>query len=156
CATYADGQARLYVDGAFNVFQGISGSGASNANPLRIGHDLQAEVSCVRVFNEALAAETVKANMINDPDTATVAAGIVFSQEPPADRGGGRLPIVLAAGAQMQELTPSLQLGGTAYAEPHSDAHVNPGGGQVDPYTVQAWIHVEGIDPPEQAVFVKG
>lgn len=156
CATYANGQVRLYVDGAFNVMQAIAGTGQSSANAFRIGEDLQAEVSCVRVYGQALSSEQVLANMFNDPDPSSVVAWFDFSQAPPVDRGGGRLPISLQSGAAMQELTPSLQLGGTAYAEPHSDAHVNPGGGQVDPYTVQAWVHVEGIDPPEQAIFVNG
>ncbi|HZV74495.1 MAG TPA: LamG-like jellyroll fold domain-containing protein [Conexibacter sp.] len=156
CATYANGQVRLYIDGAFNVLQGIAGSGQSSASSFLVGEDLQAEVSCVRVFNQALSADAVQALMFHDPDPTTVVAWLDFSQAPPVDRGSGHLPISLQAGAEMLELTPSLALGGTAYAEPHSDAHVNPGGGQVDPYTVQAWVHVEGVDPPEQAIFVNG
>lgn len=156
CATFASNQVRLYVDGAFNALQGISGSGQSAASPFLIGEDLQAEVSCVRVYNQALDASTVMANMFNDPPTGSVGAWFDFSQAPPKDIGPRKLPLTLSPGAAMLELTPSLSLGSTAYAEPHRDAHVNPGGGQVDPYTVQAWVHVEGIAPAEQAVFANG
>jgi hypothetical protein len=156
CATYANGMVRLYIDGAFNVVQGISGSGRSSASPFRIGEDLQAQLSCVRVYREALTAEAVKANMFRDPAPASIAAWFDFTQAPPVDRGARKLPITLSSGAEMLELTPALELGSTAYAEPHNDEHVNPGGGQVDAYTVQAWVHVEGRYPPEQAIFSNG
>ncbi len=156
CATYAGGQVRLYIDGTFNVLQAISGRGNANANPFRIGEDLQAQLSSVRVYNRELDANTVKANMFNGPDPASIAAWFDFAQAPPVDRGPRHLPITLSAGAEMQELTPSLGLGSTAYAEPHRDEHVNPGGGQVDPYTVQGWVHIEGKDPPHQAIFANG
>jgi hypothetical protein len=154
CVTYSQGQTRIYIDGEFNVFQAISGSGTSNANPFLIGADLAALVWNVRVYNTALSASTVMANMFGEPAASSVVAYFDFSQDPPVDRGSGHLPIQLQSGAMMVTSTPAVHLGGTAYAQPLHDDHVNPGGHQVDPYSVQAWVYADLADTPQQAIFV--
>lgn len=153
-ATYASGQVRLYVDGQFNVLQGISGSGIANANPFEIGNGLQAHVTSVRVYNTALSGDAVLTNMFESPAAAAVVASFDFSQTPPRDLGPGKLPITLKAGARMTRSTPGLSLSDTAFAEPLSEGEVDPGGEQVDPYTVQAWVYVSDASQAEQAIFV--
>ncbi|NET39502.1 MAG: LamG domain-containing protein, partial [Cyanothece sp. SIO1E1] len=54
CATYEQGHVRIFIDGEFNVFQSISGTGQSTTSPFLLGHGLQALVKSVRVYNLAL------------------------------------------------------------------------------------------------------
>jgi hypothetical protein len=153
-ATYANGQVRLFVDGAFDTLQGISGTGTSNGNPFVVGYDLQAHVWSVRVYNTALTPDAVLANMFEAPAPGTIVADFDFSQTPPIDNGPRHLPIALQQRARMTRTTPALALSATAFAEPLSDQHVDPGGDQVDPYTVQAWVYVRDASSPQQAIFV--
>lgn len=153
-ATYANGQVRLYIDGKFNVLQGISGSGSSNQNPFLIGRGLQAHVSSVRVYDVAIVPDAVMSNMFEAPAAGTIVADFDFSQTPPVDSGPRHLPIALESGARMTRSTPALSLRDTAFAEPLSEEEIDPGGDQVDPYSVQAWVYVEDGDCPEQAVLV--
>jgi len=154
CVTYGGGQARIYIDGAFNTFQGISGTGSSSPATYRVGEDLQALVRTVRVYDTPLTAGAVMANMFGAPDAATIVADLDFSVDPPVDHGSAHLPITLQDGAEMLTNTPAMMLGGTAFAQPLWEWDVNPGGDQVDPYTVQAWIRVDRADAPTQAIFV--
>lgn len=153
-ATFSEGEARLYIDGVFNAMQATSGSGSSNQNPFLIGKGLQAHVRSLRVYKVALTPDAVMANMFEPAEAGTLAADFDFSQTPPVDKGPGKLPITLEEGARMIRSTPALSLSGTAFAGPLSEEEVNPGGGQVDPYTVQAWVYVEADALPEGAIFV--
>ncbi|MFL6111947.1 MAG: LamG domain-containing protein [Catenulispora sp.] len=152
--TLTGGQVRMYIDGQFNVLQAIGGTARHADQPYRIGYDLQAHLRSLRVFNSALTAEQVKTSMFSDPPPNTVVADFDFAVTPPVDRGAGRLPITLHQGARMIRNTPALALSGTAFAQPLRDQHVNPGGRQVDPYTVQSWVFVEAATPARQSVFV--
>jgi len=154
CATYKAGQVRLFIDGEFNVFQAISGTGKTSANPFQIGHTLQGSARCVRVYNTALTPDQVKANMYGDPDPTTIAAWFDFSQSPPVDKGSHQLPVTLEDGAAMAAKTPAANFTGTAYAQPIRDEQVNPGGLQSDPYTIQTWIYVNPGVSGTQTIFV--
>lgn len=153
--TFVGGQVRLYIDGQFNTLETVNGTGPRSSKPFRIGLDLQASVSSLRVFDVALPGSDIKKMMFEaPPDGVAAVADFDFSVTPPVDRGAGHLPIVLEHGARMMRRTPALALNGTAFAEPLADQHINPGGQQVDPYTVQAWIIVGSASSPRQAVFV--
>lgn len=154
CVTYAAGQTRIYVDGQFNIFQNIFGSGSTSGQPYLIGNGLQAQVWSVRVYNTALDQDAVLRNMYNDPEAGTIVANFDFSQNPPRDTGPGDLPITLENRAEMVTKVPALALSGTGYAVPFRDEEVNPGGYQTDPYTVQAWVYIASADNPRQAIFV--
>jgi len=154
CVTYQAGQVRFYIDGQFNAFTSVAGSGSNNSNPFLICSELQSEVRGVRVYNVALDPTAVLDNMYNPPAASTIVADFDFTQSPPVDNGSGHLPITLSAGARMITYTPALGMGGTAFAQPLRDEEVNPGGAQVDPYTVQASIYVSSDETPLQAIFV--
>ncbi|WP_339746385.1 LamG domain-containing protein [uncultured Maricaulis sp.] len=154
CVTYSGGQVRLFIDGEFNVFQAISGTGQTSANPFQIGHTLQGAARCVRVYNTPLTPDQVMANMYGEPDPATIAAWFDFTQSPPLDKGPHGYPISLKDGATMAAKTPAVSFGGTAYAQPIRDERVNPGGLQVDPYTIQAWVYLNPGELGTQAIFV--
>lgn len=154
CVTYQAGQVRFYIDGQFNSFTSVAGNGSTNANPFLIGNELQSEIRGVRVYNLALDPDTVLDNMYNPPAASTIVADFDFTQSPPVDNGGGHLPITLSGGARMITYTPALGMGGTAFAQPLRDEEVNPGGAQVDPYTVQSSIYISSDEVPLQAIFV--
>jgi len=156
CATFAGGQARLYIDGNFNAFQAISGQGQTSADAFEIGHTLQGQIRSVRVYNTALSADQVMAAMYGTPDAGAIAAWFDFTATPPSDLGPAHLPISLSSKARMMVETPAVAIAATAYAQPIWDEDVNPGGLQTDPYTVQAWAYVEDPDAPVQALFVNG
>jgi hypothetical protein len=153
CATFDGGQIRLYIDGTFNVLQGITGTGTTNANPFQFGNGLQGLIRFVRVYNTVLNADAVRANMYGSPN-ATV-ANFDFSQVPPVDRGPRAFPITLQNNATMIKVSPALSLATGGFARPFFDEiKVNPGGAQNDPYTVQSWVYVSSTANPQQAIFV--
>ncbi|OEV03899.1 LamG domain-containing protein [Streptomyces oceani] len=152
--TYASNTFRLYIDGEFNTMQAVAGRGTHNGEPFLVGEDLQADLWSLRVFNTALTPDGIKGLMFGPADAASVVADFDFSVTPPVDAGPRHLPLVLEKGARMKRSTPALALSGTAFAEPLSDQHINPGGEHVDPYTVQAWVFVASATQARQAVFV--
>lgn len=154
--THASGTFRFYIDGRFNALQAVSGTGRPTGAPFLIGKDLQAHLRSLRVHNTDLSLDAVRAVMFGGADPATVVADLDFSVTPPVDRGPGHLPLRPGPGVRMTRCTPALALTGTAFAEPLGEHRVNPGGAQVDPYTVQAWLCVESTAQPEQAVLVNG
>ncbi len=154
CVTYSGGQVRIYIDGEFNVLQGISGSGTTGSDPYLLGNGLQALMKAVRVYNKELDRDTVFANMYNDPEASTIVAWFDFLQNPPKDKGSQDLPIQLKENAKMVINFPALSLTGTAYAKPLHDKMVNPGGYQVDPYTVQTWVYVADTNVEQQMIFI--
>jgi hypothetical protein len=154
CATYANGQVRLFIDGIFNVFQGISGIGATGTDPFLIGNGLQSLVKNVRVYNVQLDSDTVFLNMYNSPVASSVICWFDFSQNPPKETGSQGLAITLKDQAKMITVYPALKLIGTSYAKPLHDKMVNPGGYQLDSYTVQTWIYVTDTSVLEQMIFI--
>lgn len=154
CATFDGTQVRLYIDGQFNVQQGLTPTGRPSPTPVVLGNGLQGLLRYVRVYNRALDAATVVKNMFGTPDPSSVVAYFDFSQVPPVDTGPSHYPISLKNEAQSIRVSPAVTLAATGYAQPLRDELVNPGGAQVDPYTVQAWIYVNSSVNPQQAVFV--
>jgi len=155
CATYDGNYVRLFINGQFNVLQGVSGTAPTNSNPVQLGNGLQGLIRYVRVYNRALAPHDVLANMFGVPDPTTLVAYFDFSQVPPVDRGSGSLPISLQNNATMIKVSPALALTANGFARPFFDeTDVNPGGAQVDPYTVQSWIYVSSAANLRQAILV--
>lgn len=155
CASYDGSYVRLFIDGRFNVLQGLSGTAPTNSNPVQLGNGLQGLIRNVRVYNTALGSDAVLANMFGTPDPTTLVAYFDFSQVPPVDRGSGSLPITLQNNAVSINVSPALSLSAHGFVRPFFDeTDVNPGGAQVDPYTVQAWIYVSSAVNSRQAILV--
>jgi Concanavalin A-like lectin/glucanases superfamily len=154
CVTYAGGSVRIYIDGEFNCLQGISGSCLTNSNPCLIGSSVEGYVKSVRIYNKALGADDVLNYMYGTPAMADIVADFDFTVNPPVDHGPGKHPIELKESAIMITQYPALALGGTAYAKPLRDEDVNPGGSQVDPYTVQTEVYISSSTVERQALFV--
>lgn len=154
--TFAEGTVRFFLDGEFNSLVALSGTGSRTTAPFVIGQDLQAHIWSLRVFTTELSQDAVRYMMLDEPGPASIAAHFDFSVTPPVDRGPARLPVALKKDARMTRCTPGLALTGTAFAQPMSDQHINPGGRRNDPYTVQAWVYVDSAERTRQAVFVNG
>jgi hypothetical protein len=154
CATFDGSMVRLYLDGVFNTGQSVSGTGGSSASPILIGPGIQGLVRRVRVYNQSLTGETVLANMFLPPAAGTVAADVDFSVVPPVDRGPGGNPIALQNNATMIKVSPALSLGSEGFARPFGDRAINPGGAQVDPYSVQSWVYLLPSTNAQQAILV--
>jgi hypothetical protein len=156
CATFDGGMIRLYIDGVFNTGSSVVVGGPVSTSPILIGEGLEGLVRTVRVLSVALTAEQV----VNSMFSAIAALGPVvvawfdFSQVPPVDCGPSVYSLKLQQNAQMINLSPALTLGFQGFARPFGDHGVNPGGAQVDPYTVQAWIYLTPGSTQQQAIFV--
>ncbi|HEX9963862.1 MAG TPA: LamG domain-containing protein [Allosphingosinicella sp.] len=156
CATFDGAMLNLYVDGFFNSGQSIPAAGAISASPIAIGGGVQGLVRRVRLFNKTSSAETVVANMFADPASLAgqLAAYFDFSQVPPADIGPSAFAVSLLGDAAMIKVSPALSLGFQGFARPFGDHGINPGGQQIDPYSVQSWIYVDAGATGQQAIFV--
>lgn len=154
CVTFDGAMVRLYIDGQFNTGQSCMGQVAANANPVVIGQAVQGLVRRVRIYNTSLNATTVLANMYGTPTTGTLAADFDCSVNPPVDRGPSAYPISLQANAAMIKVSPAVSLGSAGFVRPMGEKNINPGGAQVDPYTVQTWVYASSAVNPVQALFV--
>ncbi|KFA92611.1 LamG domain-containing protein [Archangium violaceum] len=154
CVTFDGSTLRLYLDGAFNTVASFSGKGQTSSSAILIGSQIQGLVRRVRVYSTPLTAEVVLANMFGTPSAGTLVADFDFSVVPPVDHGPRANPISLQNAAQMIKVSPALSLGTSGFARPFGDRAINPGGAQVDPYTVQAWVLVATSTNSRQAIFV--
>ena len=146
--------ARFYINGQFNSMQSMSGTPQGSTVPFQMGVGLQVFVDSVRVYNAAISTDQVLNNMFDSPAAGSVVADFDFTVVPAADQGPGKLPVQLVAGAAQVVYTPAAHLDSRAFIQPLNDDDVNPGGDQVDAYTVQSWVFVESSLTPEQSVFV--
>ncbi|WP_440947633.1 LamG domain-containing protein [Methanosarcina sp. T3] len=142
CATFDGSAIRLYIDGQFNAGQNCMGQVTSNKNPVFIGQGVQGLIKRVRIYNIVLDSETVLTNMYGTPASSTLVADFDFSINAPIDRGPSSYPINLQNNAFMVKISPAVSLGNTGFIRPLNDSNINPGGGQNDPYSLQAWIFV--------------
>lgn len=154
CMTFDGAMVRLYIDGQFNTGQSCMGQVASSTNNVMIGQGLQGLIRRLRIYNTSLNAETVLNNMFGPPAAGTLAADFDFSVSPAVDRGPSAYPITLQANAAAIKVSPAASLGTVGFIRPMGEKSVNPGGGQVDPYTIQTWVYVSSALNPVQAVFV--
>jgi len=154
CATFDGSTIRLYIDGQFNTGQSCMGEVTASTNPVLIGQGVQGLVKRVRIYNVVLNGEAVLDNMYNAPAAGTLVADFDFSVNKPIDRGPSSYPITLQNQAFMVKVSPAVSLGTNGFVRPLGDIDINPGGEQVDPYSVQAWIYISSTTSPMQAVFV--
>lgn len=154
CMTFDGAMVRLYIDGQFNTGQSCMGLVAANANPVTIGQGVQGLVRRLRIYNTSLNAEDVLNNMFGPPAAGTLVADFDFSSNPPVDRGPSAYPITLQGNAVPIKVSPAASLGTVGFIRPMGEKAINPGGGQVDPYTIQTSVYVSSALNPVQAVFV--
>lgn len=154
CMTFDGANIRLYVDGQFNVGQSCMGQVPSNTNPVTIGQGVQGLVRRVRIYNTTLSAEAVLDYMYGAPPADSLVADFDFSVNPPKDQGPSSYPVALQNTAAMIKVSPAASMGTTGFIRPMGDKAINPGGAQVDSYTVQAWAYASSSLDPIQALFV--
>lgn len=154
CATFDGAMVRLYIDGQLNTGVSCMGQVSPNTNPVLIGQGVQGLVRRVRVYNVALPATDVLNNMYETPTAGTLAGDFDFSVNPPVDRGPSAFPLTLQNNAVPIKVSPAVSMGTTGFVRPMGEKAINPGGAQVDPYSVQAWVYLSSALNPLQAIFV--
>lgn len=154
CATFDGAMIRLYIDGKFNTGQSCMCQIAPSQNPVLIGQGIRGLIKRVRIYNSTLDEDTVLANMFNAPEAGTLAADFDFSVNKPVDRGPSAYPIAPKNQAFMVKVSPAVSFGSNGFVRPLGDTGINPGGRQVDPYSVQAWVYISAKTPEIQAIFV--
>ncbi|WP_321332060.1 LamG domain-containing protein [uncultured Bacteroides sp.] len=138
---------RFYIDGNIAGCIAAPVAAPENANEWRIGSNLDGRMRCLRTYNTALDASEVLNCLYNAPDTKSMTADVDFSCNPPVNHISPASGISFHQGAAMRLAWPSLLLKGTAYALPSNSTNLNPGGAQVDPYTIHSRIYVTGTYP---------
>lgn len=154
CATFDGAMVRLYLDGQFNSGQSCMGQVAAGTSPVVIGQGLQGLVRRVRVFNTVLSANAVLDGMYGLPPAGSVAVDLDFTVNPAVDRGPSAFPITIQNNATAIRVSPAVSLGTVGFIRPMGERSTNPGGAQVDPYTVQTWVFIASASNPIQAIFV--
>jgi len=154
CATFDGSMIRLYIDGQFNTGQSCMGQVTPSGDPVLIGQGVQGLVKRVRIYNTVLNTDTVLHTMYGTPPAGTLVADFDFSVNRPVDRGPSSYPISLQNNAIMVKVSPAVSLGTNGFIRPLGDVDINPGGRQVDPYSVQAWVYLSSDINPVQAIFV--
>jgi len=154
CATFDGAMFRLYIDGQFNTGQSCMCQIAQSKNPVLIGQGIRGLIKRVRIYTCTLDEDTVLANMYNAPAAGTLFADFDFSVNKPVDRGPSAYPITLKNQAFMVKVSPAVSFGSNGFVRPLGDTGINPGGRQVDPYSVQAWIYISAKTNEIQAIFV--
>ncbi|KLD79207.1 LamG-like jellyroll fold domain-containing protein [Xanthomonas hyacinthi] len=156
--TCSGSQVYLYIDGALIVGPiGIGGSPGAAPADIVIGNLFEGEIRRVRAFNVALTSDQVLAYMYAGIDDATVVFDYDFSVNPPCDQSSNKFPVAVAGTAAMISEVPALRLQATSYARPLYQKQVNPGGGLIDPYTVQADVYISDSSlSNDQYIFING
>ncbi len=139
---------RFYIDGNFTGCVAAPMLTGESTEDWRIGSNLDGRIRYLRIYDSALDASDIMECMFETPSSgAVLVADVDFSCNPPVDHLNGSSSIGLMQGAEMNAAYPALLLKGTAYALPSNSAELNPGGAQIDPYTIHARVYVNGINP---------
>lgn len=120
-----------------------------------IGSNLDGYMRLLRVYDTCLDGGMIKTCLFDVPEGVKPCADLDFTCNPPVDRSNPSRSITFEGRSRMIMLEPGLFLQSTAYAEPSQTDGINPGGRQIDPYTLQASIYVTGTQA-RQTIFVNG
>jgi len=142
----------LYINGYLVAQQIIQGSPSGTPGTVKVGDKLQGRIRRVIVYNQALSAPIILANMYNAPASGTYCAWIDLTTNPPADKSINHWPLIPNY-TPTQEI-PSVVMSDTGYAKPvQYDKNINPGGSGNDSYTIMATIS-SAILASKQVIFL--
>lgn len=145
--TYDLSFVRFFVDGITAGCTAASVIVPPETGSWRIGSDMDGRLRSLKIYEVALNGSDILEEMFGTVTSATPVADVDFSCNPPVDHESVASTVELEGGAEMHEACPAMLLRGTAYALPTNSRALNPGGRQIDPYTVHARIYVTGISP---------
>lgn len=143
--SYDKQRLQLYIDGVCVANSSSSDYGTENGNPLKIGENLNGKIRRVLIYNRGISANEVMNNLFNEPVTRGLVSNFDFTQNPPLDTLKPSRQIALKDNARIVQVHPSAILAGTAFMAPSKVSNINPGGAQVDTYTVQAFVRVNKL-----------
>lgn len=144
----------FYVNGECAGKIAVVLSVSDTSSGYEIGFNLDGYIRFLKVYDSCLNDGDVKDAMFTSA-TISPCAYFDFSCNPPVDHCRPSQQLDLTDGCRICLLEPSLYLQSTAYAEPSLSEFINPGGKQIDAYTIQASIFVTG-NQSRQTIFVNG
>lgn len=144
----------LYIDGECVGKAAVMPSAIDTPSECQIGTNLDGFIRFLKVYDRSIDNYEVRESMYATTD-ASPCYYFDFTCNPPVDHCHPSGRIDLIGRCRMCLLEPSLCLQSTAYAEPTSSESINPGGKQIDAYTIQASILVTG-NQSRQTIFVNG
>ncbi len=144
----------FYVNGECAGKIAVVLSVSDTPSSYEIGFNLDGYIRFLKVYDSCLNDGDVKDAMFTSA-TISPCAYFDFSCNPPVDRCRPSQRLDLMGGCRVCLLEPSLYLQSTAYAEPSLSEFINPGGKQIDAYTIQTSIFVTG-NQSRQTIFVNG
>lgn len=138
--SYSYGRIDFYVNGIHCGMANIRCGVNANRNLFLMGENSLGMIRTVRLFNEALDASAVFSLMYGETPESCV-ADFDFSKIPASDikNPDGR-KIEFKDNAKMVIAYPALLFSETSYASPTQSEGINPGGLQLDSYTVQTTV----------------
>lgn len=144
----------LYVNGECVGKTAVIPSVTDTPSDCHIGSSLDGFIRFLKIYDRSLDSSEVRESMFASTN-ASPCAYFDFTCNPPVDHchPSGRLE--LSDGCRICLLEPSLYLQSTAYAEPTLSSELNPGGRQIDAYTIQTSVLVTGTQS-RQTIFVNG
>lgn len=145
----------FYVNGELAGKAAVDLKAEENGKNYVIGENLDGFIRSLKVYDSCPDGDEVVLGMFGETQDVKPCAELDFGCNPPADRCRPDAVVRMEGGCRSCVLEPALMLQGTAYAEPVLTETLNPGGKQVDPYTIQAEVWVTGKQP-RQTVFVNG
>lgn len=135
------GNVRVFLDGGITAEEMVTGTGVSNANPVKIGADFFGALRFVRVYQSALTAQEIVAAMYQYAVTAKMSAFYDFTRNPPKELKSERT-LTLPQTCQIVCAMPGAQYESGGWIDISQSDAVNPSGKRSTPYTVQLWVRL--------------
>lgn len=154
--TYDKSSLFFYINGEIVGKVATSISITENKFANLIGSNLDGYIRYLKTYDSCLDSDDVKDSMFfSSPKETSPCAHFDFATNPPIDRCHPSSTLELSNGCYSCLCEPSLFLQSTAYAQPSLSEHINPGGRQIDSYTIQVSVFITG-NQSRQTIFVNG
>ncbi|MEG0691820.1 MAG: LamG domain-containing protein [Oscillospiraceae bacterium] len=146
---------KFYVNGIPDGNTSIQLTTQDKGTTYLLGENLDGRIRSLRIYNRAIDLDTLLSEMYTPTDITELCTDFDFSSNPPVNHKNPNQEIELNGRARITEAVPALYLEGTAYAQPTLCKNINPGGKQIDPYTLQIFFYISK-NQFHQTIFVNG
>ncbi|MDR1495664.1 MAG: LamG domain-containing protein [Clostridiales Family XIII bacterium] len=151
--SYDGSRVDFFVNGIHGGMTAIRCSQSDIQDDFVVTENTSGMMRSLRLYKTALSLSDIQKVMYSEPVVSCV-ADIDFTQNPPLDKKTPSRAVTMHEDAEMTISYPALALSGSAYAAPAQD-RINPGGWQLDSYTVQTTILVDSTQQ-YQTIYCNG